>query len=76
LGVVAYPGYGITKSIHAAARTKTRKNIVEARKREGEHRAMIVAASGLDHRSILLSFEAYKRENTESRPFSRWQEPS
>ncbi|EYE98736.1 putative sterol glucosyltransferase [Aspergillus ruber CBS 135680] len=76
LGLVAYPGYGITKSIHAAVRTKTRKNIVKARKREGEHRAMIAVASGLDHSAMLRSFEAYKRENTESRPSSRWREPA
>lgn len=68
LGLVAYPGYGITKSIHAAVRTKTRKNIVNARKREGEHCAMLAVASGLDHSTMLRSFEAYKRENTETRP--------
>jgi len=73
---VAYPGYGITKSIHAAVRTKTRKYIIKARKREGEHRAIIAVASGLDHGTILRSFEAHKRENTESHPSSRWQEPA
>ncbi|KAI9930242.1 hypothetical protein MW887_012054 [Aspergillus wentii] len=61
LGLVAYPGHGLCKTIHAAIKSKTRKNIVNARHRE-------------DREAIIDSFEVLKQNNISTR--SSWRTES
>lgn len=65
LGLVAYPAQGASKSIHAALRSKTRKNVVKARHREGEYTAPRALRNGLDQNILLLTFDTFQREYTE-----------
>ena len=71
LGLVAYPADGVRKSIHAAVRSKTRKQIVKARQKEGEYRAPVALKNGLDRQILLLTFDTYQREYTDPRSSPR-----
>ncbi|RDW70562.1 putative sterol glucosyltransferase [Aspergillus mulundensis] len=78
LGLVAYPGHGICKSIHSSVRSKTRKAVVKARQREGEYLAATVTrASGserIDRGAVLRAFEERKRGGSGvlSKRFDTW----
>ncbi|GAB1194330.1 hypothetical protein APSETT444_003574 [Aspergillus pseudonomiae] len=60
LGLVAYPAHGITKSLHTVMRSKTRKQIVQARLQEGQYIARKVAKPETDHALVMQSFDALK----------------
>ncbi|KAB8271619.1 hypothetical protein BDV30DRAFT_213293 [Aspergillus minisclerotigenes] len=64
LGLVAYPAHGITKSLHTVIRSKTRKQIVQARLREGQYIARKVAKPGIDHALVMQTFDALKNADT------------
>ncbi|CAG8279064.1 unnamed protein product [Penicillium salamii] len=58
IGLVAYPFQGITKSIEAAFRSRTRKAIVDARLRSGCHESENLHLSAERRDEILRSFDA------------------
>ncbi|KAJ5569933.1 Sterol 3-beta-glucosyltransferase [Penicillium hispanicum] len=58
IGLVAYPFYGISKSIEAAFRTKTPKEIVAARLRDGYAHAHRMELSQEEEQEILQVFDA------------------
>ncbi|KAL5404067.1 hypothetical protein PMIN06_005350 [Paraphaeosphaeria minitans] len=55
IGIVAYPGQGITKSLIAPFKATTRKGIAAQRAAEGEYMAR---TEGLDHWDVLRRFDA------------------
>ncbi|KAL5373105.1 hypothetical protein DPSP01_012965 [Paraphaeosphaeria sporulosa] len=55
IGIVAYPGQGITKSLIAPFRSTTRKSVMAQRAAEGEHMAR---TEGLEHLDVLRRFDA------------------
>ncbi|KAJ7220495.1 putative UDP-glucose,sterol transferase [Mycena pura] len=55
LGLVAYPGQGICKSIHAIAHERTRKGIIEARHAEGKW--LVKVDEGAHHDSVIRAYE-------------------
>ncbi|KAL5339043.1 hypothetical protein BJX70DRAFT_177089 [Aspergillus crustosus] len=71
LGLVAYPGQGICKSIHSSMRSKTRKAIMKAQESEGEYLA--VATGGeVDRGAVIQAFENHKRPDGSARRFDTW----
>lgn len=46
VGLVAYPGQGIVKSLHALAHTGTGRRVEEARREEGRWRAERLGEAG------------------------------
>ncbi|KAF6836366.1 sterol glucosyltransferase [Colletotrichum musicola] len=54
LGIVAYPGQGIYKSIRTAVKSKTRHSIAAARLREGEY---LTRNSQVDVQAVLVRFD-------------------
>ncbi|KAL4866899.1 hypothetical protein BDV12DRAFT_187099 [Aspergillus spectabilis] len=72
LGLVAYPGQGIYKSIHSSMRTKTRKAIVKAMDSEGEYLA-VTTGSEVDRGAVIQAFESHRRRGVGSqRRFDTW----
>lgn len=55
IGIVAYPGQGITKSLIAPFKSTTRKAIVAQRAAEGEH---MTRMESLNHLDVLRRFDA------------------
>lgn len=72
LGLVAYPGHGLCKTIHAAIKSKTRKNIVNARHREGRY--LVHVDTEIDREAIIDSFEVLKQNDISTR--SSWRTES
>jgi hypothetical protein len=75
LGLVAYPGQGICKSIHSSVRSKTRKALIKARHREGEYLARnLTTASEVDRGAVIRAFEAKRRGDGsgQGRRFDTW----
>jgi hypothetical protein len=60
LGLVAYPGQGICKSIRYAAKSQTRKNIKVLKTKEGEH--LVKFLSKTDVLAVLNGFKRQKEE--------------
>lgn len=60
LGLVAYPGQGICKSIRYAAKSQTRKNIKVLKTKEGEH--LVGFLSKADVLAVLNGFKRQKEE--------------
>ncbi|KAE8137913.1 hypothetical protein BDV38DRAFT_270942 [Aspergillus pseudotamarii] len=60
IGLVAYPAHGITKSLHTVIKSKTRKQIVQARLQEGQYIARKVVKPEIDHALVMQSFDALK----------------
>jgi hypothetical protein len=60
LGLVAYPGQGICKSIRYAAKSQTRKNIKVLKTKEGEH--LVRFLSEADVLAVLNGFKRQKEE--------------
>lgn len=58
VGLVAYPGQGICKSILSAVKSKTRKSIMEARHQEGMYLLQLADANGLDREGAAAFFES------------------
>lgn len=58
IGLMAYPFYGISKSIEAAFRTKTPKEIVTARLREGYAHAARMQLSREEEEEVIQIFDA------------------
>lgn len=58
IGLMAYPFHGISKSIEAAFRTKTPKEIVAARLREGYAHAARMDLSAEEEEEVIQIFEA------------------
>ncbi|KAL4928623.1 glycosyltransferase [Aspergillus undulatus] len=71
LGLVAYPGQGICKSIHSAVRSRTRQEVTKARIREGEY---LARAGVIDRGAVIRAFEAGKRRDGDggARRFDTW----
>ncbi|KAL6232331.1 hypothetical protein BDW75DRAFT_22879 [Aspergillus navahoensis] len=76
LGLVAYPGQGICKSIHSSVRSKTRKAVIKARHREGEHltQTLMTASEAVDRGAVIKAFEAKRRGDGsgQGRRFDTW----
>ncbi|KAI9368543.1 hypothetical protein BJX61DRAFT_212796 [Aspergillus egyptiacus] len=72
LGLVAYPGQGICKSIHSSVRSKTRKEIMRAQGREGEHLAATVTPEEVDRGAVIRAFEASRRRDGGGHRFDTW----
>ncbi|KAJ5780212.1 hypothetical protein N7457_005372 [Penicillium paradoxum] len=62
LGLVAYPGQGLAKSLHSAIHSKTRKQLVKARLKESEYLARQSAKAQSSCPDILEAFEAHQRQ--------------
>ena len=60
IGLVAYPAHGITKSLHTVIKSRTRKQIVQARLQEGQYIARKVVKPEIDHALVMQSFDALK----------------
>jgi hypothetical protein len=58
IGLTAYPFYGISKSIEAAFRTKTPKDIVSARLRDGYAHASRMQLSREEQEEVCQVFDA------------------
>ncbi|KAL4973118.1 hypothetical protein BDW66DRAFT_162365 [Aspergillus desertorum] len=76
LGLVAYPGQGICKSIHSSVRSKTRKAVIQARHREGEFlaRSLAAASEAIDRGAVIRAFETKRRGDgsEQGRRFDTW----
>ncbi|KAH6677700.1 hypothetical protein B0J14DRAFT_536407 [Halenospora varia] len=63
LGLVAYPGQGICKSIRTAVKSKTRRRIMIARHCEGEYLLRVANQQGsVDHARVLGDFDSLMRQ--------------
>jgi hypothetical protein len=63
LGLVAYPGQGICKSIRTAVRSKTRHIIQKAKHREGEYLSKLaIDEKGFDHERLLVDFDKFMKK--------------
>ncbi|KAL4936541.1 hypothetical protein BDV06DRAFT_227814 [Aspergillus oleicola] len=69
LGLVAYPGHGICKSLRSSVRSSTRKAVTKARMREGEY---LARTEVIDRGSIIRAFEAGRTRIGGSRRFDTW----
>lgn len=58
IGLMAYPFHGMSKSIEAAFRTKTPKEIVNARLREGYAHAARMELSPEEEQEVIQIFDA------------------
>ncbi|KAL3463446.1 hypothetical protein BJX64DRAFT_121014 [Aspergillus heterothallicus] len=75
LGFVAYPGQGICRSIHASMRSKTRKEILKTRYREGEYLSRTLVSYGsdnVDRGAIIRAFENLRRKEGSKQRFDTW----
>ncbi|KAL2821330.1 hypothetical protein BDW59DRAFT_164212 [Aspergillus cavernicola] len=64
LGLVAYPGQGICKSLHTSVRSKNRKEVKKGRIREGEYLASSTAGNEvMDRGAVIRAFEGFKRRD-------------
>ncbi|KAJ5753467.1 uncharacterized protein N7511_007620 [Penicillium nucicola] len=61
LGLVAYPGQGLAKSIHTAMHGKTRKLVGKARLKEGQHLAVQSPKAWSNCPAVLEAFETQQR---------------
>jgi hypothetical protein len=61
MGVVAYPGLGIYKSIRHAVHSKTRKEVFAARLADGAYLAQQHRATGLDEH-VMQRFDVCLRK--------------
>lgn len=61
LGLVAYPAHGICKSIHTAVRSSTRKQIAEARLREGTHLVRSAMGREIDRKRVMILYDGWKK---------------
>lgn len=57
IGLVAYPFHGITKSIEAAIRSKSRRDVVNARLIDGYHQTQKMQLSDTEQHEILRKFD-------------------
>ena len=57
MGVVAYPGYGICKSLHTLTHTHTRKSIAAARTVEAQYLMENLGQDDVDADAILQNFD-------------------
>ncbi|KAF5518137.1 Sterol 3-beta-glucosyltransferase UGT80B1 [Colletotrichum aenigma] len=64
LGIVAYPGQGIYKSIRTAVHSKTRRNIAAARQAEGEY---LASNSNFEVQAVLHRFDTLCRISEEKK---------
>ncbi|KAI8292449.1 Sterol 3-beta-glucosyltransferase UGT80B1 [Colletotrichum sp. SAR11_57] len=64
LGIVAYPGQGIYKSIRTAVHSKTRRNIAAARQAEGEY---LASNSSFEVQAVLHRFDTLCRISEEKK---------
>ncbi|KAJ5375691.1 hypothetical protein N7517_007697 [Penicillium concentricum] len=73
LGLVAYPGQGLAKSLHSAIHSKTRKQLVKARLTESEYMARQSAKAQSSCPDVIEAFEAQQRQpgNTSSTNLKR-----
>ncbi|KAJ5252962.1 hypothetical protein N7489_003372 [Penicillium chrysogenum] len=62
LGLVAYPGQGLAKSLHSAIHSKTRKQIFKARLTESEYLARQSAKAQSSCPDVIEAFEAEQRQ--------------
>ena len=62
MGVVAYPGYGICKSLHTLTHTQTRKSTAAARQAEGQYLKEKLQPGDFDVGAILQAFEQLKMQ--------------
>jgi hypothetical protein len=62
LGLVAYPGQGLVKSIHTAMHGKTRRLISKARLKEGQYLAIQSSKAWSNCPAVLEAFEAQQRQ--------------
>ncbi|CAI7648028.1 unnamed protein product [Penicillium palitans] len=62
LGLVAYPGQGLAKSLHSAIHSKTRKQLVKARLTESEYLARQSAKAQSSCPDVIEAFEAQQRQ--------------
>ncbi|KAL4782156.1 hypothetical protein BJX76DRAFT_349619 [Aspergillus varians] len=73
LGLVAYPGQGIYKTIHTSFKSKTRKEILKARQREAEYLFAKAEHDRMDRGAVIRAFEAKKpRKDGSGRRFDTW----
>jgi len=61
LGLVAYPAHGMMKSLYTATHSKTRKRIVEARRREGKYLEQHSDKGRVGRQVVLRKFELQQR---------------
>ncbi|KOS36847.1 hypothetical protein ACN38_g12379 [Penicillium nordicum] len=62
LGLVAYPGQGLAKSLHSAIHSKTRKQLVKARLIESEYLARQSAKAQSSCPDVIEAFEGHQRQ--------------
>lgn len=62
LGLVAYPGQGLAKSLHSAIHSKTRKQLLKARLRESGYLARQSAKAQSRCPELLEAFEDLQRQ--------------
>jgi hypothetical protein len=62
IGLVAYPGQGVHKSIRTAMHSSTTKSIVEAKLQEGNWMMSTDDSMNIDERSMIAVFEASSRK--------------
>lgn len=61
LGLVAYPGQGLAKSLHSAIHSKTRKQIVKARLNESQYLAKQSSKAQSMRSYVLDAFEVQQQ---------------
>jgi len=61
LGLVAYPGQGLSKSIRTAVKSTTRKNIIKARRTESEFLMQAGGEKEIDREWIMRRFDELMR---------------
>jgi hypothetical protein len=64
MGLVAYPGQGIAKSIRTAVKSKTRHMIQEAKHSEGEYLSRLAKENGVNHERLLTDFESLMKKDS------------
>ena len=57
MGLVAYPGHGICKSLHTLTHTTTRKAIAAARQAEGQYLVANMKHGDEDASAVLRAFD-------------------
>ncbi|OQE93072.1 hypothetical protein PENNAL_c0006G03456 [Penicillium nalgiovense] len=62
LGLVAYPGQGLAKSLHSAIHSKTRKQVFKARLTESEYLARQSTKAQSSCPDVIEAFEAQQRQ--------------
>lgn len=62
MGVVAYPGYGICKSLHTLTHTHTRKATAAARQAEGRYLKGKLQPADIDVAAMLQAFDNLKMQ--------------